>query len=100
MATQTRSNTRQGLRTLELKSKAGAYIKGLRKDAGLTQLELSKALGYDYYSFISQVEQGVARVPPDSYNAWAKALNVPVGDFVKTLLRYYEPEMYDALYKT
>lgn len=98
MARKAKSTNRQGPRALQLKVRAGAYLKGLRSDVGLTQLELSKKLGYDYYSFISQVEQGVARVPPDSYKLWADALEVDVSEFVKTLLEFYEPEMYEAIF--
>ena len=92
------SNDRQRIRAIELRHKAGRYIASLRKAANLTQMEISRELGYDYYSFISQVEQGVSRVPPDMYDKWARALHVSTKDFVKKLLSFYEPEMYAALF--
>lgn len=97
MATR-RNHSRQGQRANELRGKAGLYIRSLRQAAGLSQLEVSKALGYDYYSFISQVEQGVSRVPNDSYGEWAKVLKVDKREFVKKLLSFYDPETYAALY--
>lgn len=80
-----------------LRKQAGAYIQKLRVDKGLSQLDLSKRLGYEYYSFISQVENGIVRVPPDALGAWARALGVDKGTFALNLLRYYEPHYFDAI---
>lgn len=90
--------SRQGSRARQLRKQAGRYIKHLREDAGKTQMEVSKSLGYEYYTFISQVEQGTSRVPPESYESWAKVLEVPVKQFAKTLLAYYDPETFVAIF--
>jgi transcriptional regulator with XRE-family HTH domain len=82
----------------QARKEAGAYIQKLRLKADLSQLELAKRLGYPYYSFISQVEGGVVRLPPDGLRAWARALGVDVETFAKTLLRHYEPYYFDALF--
>jgi transcriptional regulator with XRE-family HTH domain len=88
----------QGAKAKELRKKAGRYIRSLREAAGLTQNDLSKALGLDYYTFISQVETGMTRVPPDKYRLWATALKVEVEEFTRTLLSFYDPFTYDALF--
>lgn len=82
----------------KLRKQAGLYIQGLRKDAGLTQNELAKRLGLDYYTFISQVENGFNRVPPESMSEWARALKVDQQEFAKKLLSFYDPHMYQALF--
>ena len=77
---------------------AGQYIRGLRTDAGLTQRDLAQRLGLEYYTFVSQVELGHNRVPAEAQKAWAKALGVPVEEFAKKLLSYYEPHTFAALF--
>lgn len=82
----------------ELRKEAGTYIRKLRGDADLSQSDLAKKLDLTFYSFISQVETGVTRIPPDAMGDWARALNVSTKQFAKTLLRYYDPFTYAALY--
>ena len=79
---------------------AGAYVKKLRTEAGLTQRELSEKLNLNYYTFISQVESGAARVPPEQCLAWAVALKVDGATFSRTLLRYYDPHMFEAIFSS
>lgn len=83
-----------------LRKKAGKYIKDLRKGRDLTQSGLSKLLRLEYYTFISQVENGFARVPPESYRDWANALGVDVSEFAKKLLSYYDPHTYGAIFQS
>ena len=79
---------------------AGAYIKSLRlaHDPKLTQRALADKLKLDYYTFISQVETGTARVPPEQLVGWAKALGVDPQEFAKKLLSYYDPHTHKALF--
>lgn len=84
----------------KLRKEAGVYVKRLRERAELSQLELSEKLGLQYYTFISQVEQGVTRVPPESLREWAKALNVEPDVFARNLLRFYDPFTFDALFSS
>jgi transcriptional regulator with XRE-family HTH domain len=79
---------------------AGAYIKSLRlaHDPKITQRALADKLRLDYYTFISQVETGAARVPPETQMAWAKALEVDPREFAKKLLSYYDPHTHKALF--
>jgi transcriptional regulator with XRE-family HTH domain len=83
----------------QLRKQAGAWLKELRGRAGLSQIQLADVLGFKYYTFISQVENGFGRVPVESMEAWAKALDVNPSDFAKRLLSFYEPELYRLLYE-
>jgi transcriptional regulator with XRE-family HTH domain len=78
--------------------RAGTWLKGLREAAGLTQLELADRLGFKYYAFVSQVEIGVARLPTEKIEAWAKAVGVNPAWFARRLLAHYEPELHRVLY--
>lgn len=82
----------------QLRKQAGTWLKGLRNRAGLSQIELADRLGFKYYTFVSQVENGFGRVPTDSMEAWAKALGVDASHFAKELISFYEPELYRLLY--
>ena len=82
----------------QLRKQAGAWLKGLRAKAGLSQIELAQRLGLKYYTFISQVENGFGRVPTETMEAWAAALGVDASHFAKELLSYYDPELYRLLF--
>jgi ribosome-binding protein aMBF1 (putative translation factor) len=49
----------------ELRKKAGSWLKAQRRAAGLSQMELANRLGFKYYTFISQIENGFGRVPSE-----------------------------------
>ena len=85
----------------KMRIEAGAFIKGLRenRDPKMTQRELAERLRLPYYTFISQVETGAARVPPESQVAWAKELGVDPQEFAKKLLSCYDPHTYKALFQ-
>lgn len=80
-----------------LRKQAGRYLRNLREQAGLTQRELAAAVGFEYYTFISQLEGGRGRLPSGQYIAFSKALNVPLDEFVRVLVRYYDPITYYAM---
>jgi len=82
-----------------LRKKAGTWLKELRGRAGLSQIELAQQLGFKYYTFISQVENGYGRVPTESMEAWASALGIDPSEFARALLSYYEPEMHRLLFE-
>ena len=83
----------------QLRKQAGAWMKEQRGRAGLSQIQLADVLGFKYYTFISQVENGFGRVPVESMEAWAKALSADPTDFAKQLLSYYEPELHRLLFE-
>ena len=84
---------------MEQRKRAGAWLQERRKAAGLSQIELAQRLGLKYYTFISQVENGFGRVPNDSMEAWARALNVAPAEFARHLLAFYEPELHKLLFE-
>lgn len=82
----------------DLRRDGGRWLRELREAAGLSQRELAMRVNQDYYTFISQLETGRGRVPPDRYRDWANALGVPVRQFVTELMRYYDPITFDILF--
>jgi len=84
--------------TQELRVAAGLWLKEIREAAGLSQRELSRILGFEYYTFISQLENGRGRVPTNKYRDYARAVGVDAKTFVKKLLRFYDPVSYEVLF--
>jgi transcriptional regulator with XRE-family HTH domain len=82
-----------------LRKQAGVWLKELRGRAGLSQIELAQELGFKYYTFISQIENGYGRVPTESMEAWARALGADPSEFARYLLSYYEPELHRLLFE-
>jgi transcriptional regulator with XRE-family HTH domain len=85
--------------TKERRKRAGSWLKELRAQAGLSQIELAERLGLKYYTFISQVENGFGRVPIESMEPWARALGTDPSMFARELLSHYEPELYRLLFE-
>lgn len=83
----------------ELRHKAGLWLKELREKRGLSQRQLANLVGADYYTFISQLENGRGRIPPTRYLEWAAALEVAPAEFVRTLMQYYDPMTYRILFE-
>lgn len=81
-----------------LRQEAGRWLKAAREAAGLTQAELAERVGLRYYTFVSQVESGLGRVPIESQGAWAETLGHDPAEFARTLLRFYEPELSRLLF--
>ena len=81
-----------------LRKEGGRWLRERREAAGLSQREVAAQVGTEYYTFISQLEAGRGRIPPDRYREWAKALKIPPKMFVKELLRYYDPITHDILF--
>src|SRR5579884_3982066 len=82
----------------DLRREGGRWLKDLRERAGLSQRELASKVGAEYYTFISQLETGRGRIPPDRYTQWSEALGVPARDFVRELMRYYDPLTHGILF--
>ena len=83
----------------QLRKQAGGWLKELRTAAGLSQIQLAEILGFKYYTFISQVENGFGRVPTESLEEWARALGVDPSLFARELLSYYDPELHRLLFE-
>lgn len=84
----------------DLRRTAGLWLKELRENRGLSQRQLANLVGVDYYTFISQLETGRGRIPPERYQRWAEALGIDAKEFVRTLMRYYDPVTYGILFGT
>lgn len=82
----------------DLRKEGGRWLKELRERAGLSQRQLAERVGADYYTFISQLETGRGRIPPDRYLDWAMALGVEAKVFVRDLMRYYDPITFSVLF--
>ncbi len=80
------------------RKRAGLWLRERRAAAGISQLELAVRLGFKYYTFVSQVENGFGRVPTDSMEAWARAVQVDPAQFARSLLGFYEPELHRLLF--
>ena len=74
------------------------WLKALREAEGLSQRELGDRLSLDYYTFSSQLENGRGKIPAHRYAEWAVALGQEPREFVKVLLKYYEPLTYQILF--
>lgn len=84
--------------TQKLRNQAGAWLRELREARGLSQRDLAQKVGAEYYTFISQLEHGRGRIPPDRYLVWAAALGVDPREFVRGLMSYYDPVTYDIVF--
>jgi transcriptional regulator with XRE-family HTH domain len=84
--------------TQKLRTEAGGWLRQLREKRGLSQRELAERVGAEYYTFISQLENGRGRIPPDRYLVWAAALHVEPRAFVRTLMSYYDPVTYNIIF--
>ncbi len=83
--------------TKALRKEGGKFLKTLRARAGLTQRDLAELIGLRYYTFLSQLESGAGRVPPQLYAKLAEHLGVDEKEFVYTLLMFYDPYIYKSL---
>ena len=82
----------------KLRTSGGHWLRELREKRGLTQRELCRKVGSEYPTFISQLENGKGRIPPDRYLVWAEALGVDPREFVRELMSYYDPVTYDIVF--
>jgi hypothetical protein len=97
MLSERRTKTAADMR--QLRKDAGNWLKDQRLIAGLSQMDLSNSLDLKYYTFISQVENGFGRVPSGSMEKWARALGISPALFARTLLGYYDPDLYRLLFE-
>lgn len=81
-----------------LRREAGGWLRERRESLGLSQRDLATLVGVDYYTFISQIEAGRGRIPPDRYESWAEALGIETSLFVRTMMRFYDPVTYGLLF--
>lgn len=85
--------------TQELRKEAGKLLKHLREKAGYSQRAFSAEIGSPVYTFVSQIETGRARVPPDQIRVWADAYGIEARDFLMMIMRFYDPETFAVLFE-
>jgi transcriptional regulator with XRE-family HTH domain len=84
--------------TQQLRNQAGEWLRELREHRGLSQRQLAHKVGTEYHTFISQVENGRGRIPPDGYLVWANALGIEPREFARALMSYYDPATYNIIF--
>lgn len=81
----------------KLRRSLGQWLKERREAKGLTQADLGLALGIKYYSFISQVENGIGRIPQELYGPWADSIGVAREEFAWMAISRLEPGLFEML---
>ncbi|MEM9393775.1 MAG: helix-turn-helix transcriptional regulator [Pseudomonadota bacterium] len=80
------------------KDKLGAAIKAARIKTGYTQKGLASELGLEYYTMVSQMEQGHIAIPATLWIPIATALDLDRDTWVLRCLHEYQPNVYKALF--
>jgi transcriptional regulator with XRE-family HTH domain len=88
----------RGESTMDLKLELGRYVRELRTKRGMTQADLAKALGMQFYTAISAIELGRNTVPPERYLDFARALGVNPKTFMRHVLRLTNPWAFAILF--
>jgi transcriptional regulator with XRE-family HTH domain len=88
---------RQSDAAQSLRRDVGIWLREERKRAGYSQTDLAKKLGLEYYTFISQIENGRGRIPSSRYADWADALNISRREFALRMVKYYDPHTYELI---
>jgi len=84
--------------TQQRRRAGGAWLRRLRDARRLSQRQLAERVGIEYYTFVSQIEAGRGRIPPERYGDWAEALGADRREFVRAMLYFYEPTTFEALF--
>lgn len=90
---------RSSSETQELRRDAGKLLKYLREKAGYSQRGFAAEIAASDYTFVSQIETGRARVPPDQVRVWAKVLGLEAREFALMLMRFYDPETFAIIFE-
>ena len=86
--------------TRKLRNEAGLWLRSLREGRGLTQRDLAAQVQAEHWTFVSQLETGRCRIPPDRYLIWADTLGIDRRSFVRILMSYYDPVTYGILFES
>lgn len=81
-----------------LRKDGGKWLKDLRERRGLSQKDLAELVNVQFNTFISQLENGRGRIPPERYELWAAALGILPYQFVERVLFYYDPMTHKILF--
>ena len=75
----------------------GEYLQSMRTKAGLTQREVSLALGYSSAQFISNFERGIAVPPLKKLKVLVKMYDMPVETVMNMILEAEREIILNAL---
>ena len=84
------------------KKEVGATIKQIRKERGLSQVELSKKMGFKDHTALTKIETGVNDVNSETLMQLAKILDVHIGTFFTgrtSELPIFKIKQYDDCYR-
>lgn len=73
------------------------YLAALIDASEMTQLEMSRELGYDNPNIVSMWKRGVLKVPVEKLPMLAKILGVDPAHMARIALREYHPDFYATL---
>lgn len=73
-----------------LSDKVGNYLRNKRREAGLTQIEVSDHFGYASSQFISNIERGISAPPSAIMKALVKLYNISKNEFLDLLVEEYK----------
>ena len=82
----------------ERRKEFGQRMKAVRLGRDMTQMDMAIATGQAYFTFISQIENGVAKVPSRDVALWAAALDLNVADFAKSYLKACDENLFNAIF--
>ncbi len=90
------------LRSDELKKRDGLseFLKNKRVEAGLTQSEVARKLGYSSPQFVSNWERGLARPPVFILRNLTKMYRVPAEQMFKALMSEVEGDLHKEFYSS
>ena len=76
----------------------GQFLKRHRNARGFTQPQLAERVGQNYFTVISQIENGSGKIPQTDIELWAQALNLNTQDLAKAFVKAYDRPLFDALF--
>lgn len=91
------ASVKVGPSALIMRKRWGKLLQSYREETGVTQRDLAVALDIDYYTMISQIERGLAKIPTQDLPTWARVLQKPLKDFAMEYLYWTEPYIFAAL---
>lgn len=81
----------------DYKRRAGAYIRSLREERGLTQAQVAAHLG-KVFTFVSSLETGYANIPPEQYEPLIEILGADPHEFALQMCRWSNPWLFMLLF--
>lgn len=81
-----------------MRKRFGQQLKLQRESLGMTQMDMALATDQTYFTFISAVENGKAKMPTKDIELWATALKLDRRLVAKAFLQAYDVDLYSVLF--